>query len=96
MSALRFDTQTTSGDPVQVVIVRPGDNYGRSAVNNSDRHLLEFRLGWACFQYHLGTFITRGTRGLILDGGQAKHTTIEASEMDKISTFVIEYVEAKI
>ena len=82
-------TRLTNGKAATVAIIRPGQPYGRSATNDSDRTLVEFRLGWAWFQYHADTILQREHRALVLDCGQAEHTTVNAHEMQAVQDWLV-------
>lgn len=82
----------TNGKEAEVRLVLPGEAYGRSAINNYDRPLVEFRLGWACFQYFRETILDIDGRGLCLDGGNAAHATVDAATMEVVKDWLCEVV----
>lgn len=84
----------TNGDAVEVALIRQGEPYGRSAVNMSGKELVEFRLGWGCFQYYLTTILERGDGGLCLHGGCRADSTVDAETMETVRDWLT-YLEAK-
>ena len=87
-----MDITLTNGAPAQVRIVHPGAPYGRSAVNDKGRTLIEFNIGWMCAQYRTGTILTGGYSGLCLDCGQAKDTTISMETMMGVREWIMENI----
>jgi hypothetical protein len=87
-----YDTMTTSGADVRVAIIYPGAPYGRSAINEYTKSMIEFRFGWMCAQYFTSTILGRGYASLCVDGGQADATSISADTMESIRTWILENI----
>jgi len=80
-----MQVQMTNGERIEVRRVKMGDAYGRSAINTSGKELVEFRLGWGCFQYWVETILEGDQdRGLVLHGGYRDNTTVGGKEMKAV------------
>lgn len=85
-------TYLTNGNDIMVSIIYPNGQYGRSATNTSGRVLVEFNIGWGCFQYYYTTIIERPTHGLVLDCGHRSDTTVSVNEMTRVIQWLTEAI----
>ena len=87
-----LDIKLTNGHWGEVAIIYPDQPYGRSAINTRGRVLIEFRLGWICGQYFLGTIMETGYHGLCVDGGNRNESSINAETMQEVKAWIMETI----
>lgn len=85
----KISVTLTNNDWCEVVYVRDGEPYGRSAINDKGYALVEFRLSWICCQYDVDTILGHD-HGLILDGGFPKSTTLNQETMRAVRQWLAE------
>lgn len=85
----KINVSLTNNDWCDVVYVRQGDPYGRSAINDKGKPLVEFRLSWICCQYNVDTILDHDG-GLVLDCGHRQSTTLNAETMTAVRQWLAE------
>lgn len=88
-----IQVKLTNGKPIEVSLIRQGEPYGRSAVNTGTKELVDFRVGWGCFQYYLETILERGEGALCLHGGYRADSTVDAATMKIIRDWLANSVK---
>lgn len=80
------EVKLANGGTATVHIIKPGERYGRGAINSYDSDLVEFRLGWGFFQYFVTTLAERRNypRGLCLDNRNGDAATVTAESMTEV------------
>lgn len=87
-----LDIKLTNGKWAEVAIIYPEQAYGRSAINTHGRALIEFRLGWMCGQYQVGTIMQTGYHGLCIDGGNRNDASVSLEIMQEVKTWIMETI----